>query len=316
MKNAQETTTKESQEEKSSREQADQVAVVQPPGATWSEEEQQLAQEYNVEPKTVRLVGQVIQRRLESRAMKAKNQLCEKYDLPMDTVERIAFMCAESLDDLCKQERENIDIDAEEAPAAASECEVTTGIKRLDDMLWQASYPEQASRYACMMLAKKDKQLGEKIEALLRVELQPFFKSVYPKTDSTGSPLDIECDVMPTVKWLTLLDGFEAARATDSPIDQESETAQENIEAALQFLDVHLSRSTQEDKVAYFVFFDLASKPGVVADRIRDILYEYAKPYIGTIGWEEEACRHDDPETILNMHRMLSLWRQLSGQNA
>ena len=93
--------------------------------------------------------------------------------------------------------------------------EATTGIARLDAMLTQRSWSELAAVYGCLRVAESDRQLGEKMLAVLKSQLQPFLDRAgrvsgdYWK-DSDGSVLDVECEVLPVVEWLALSDGLVA----------------------------------------------------------------------------------------------------------
>jgi len=87
------------------------------------------------------------------------------------------------------------------APKTKKQEKATTGIPRLDELLGECTIISIAMAHVCMKLSREKTELGDRITAALKEQLQEAKQENY-----TG--YDKECDVLPTQKWLCFLDGF------------------------------------------------------------------------------------------------------------
>lgn len=76
-----------------------------------------------------------------------------------------------------------------------------TGIPQLDELIEKSTIISIAMTHVCMKLSWEDNALGDRITAALEEQLRAVKQENY-------EGYDIECDVLPTQKWLCFLDGF------------------------------------------------------------------------------------------------------------
>ena len=96
----------------------------------------------------------------------------------------------------------------------SEETTATIGIPGLDKMITNAPYEIAAALFAGIEIALRDKELAKRIQAFVRGYMPEFFEQTWPDKNKAGERLDVECDVMPVVKWLRFIDGFKAANNT------------------------------------------------------------------------------------------------------
>lgn len=147
------------------------------------------------------------------------------------------------------------------------ETAVTTGIPRLDAMIRKGSWAELGSMYGCLALARHDSQLGDKMLALLRSQLRVFFKDPRPEKDSDGDLLDAECEVMPVVEWLAMVDGLKAAGRKQSAIagetsmvDTSSDETEPEGDPHVKTIKRWLQNRSYSEKLAAVILWQLTSK--------------------------------------------------------
>jgi len=175
---------------------------------TWTGREYELAEKHQVEPKLIRLLTEL----LDERELSTQRNLAKYLRALIATTKETPAKKVESETEPAMQEIPVVqppgDVEAAEELRADK---ITTGISRLDAMIKRKAWDAQGAMYGCMKLARQDSELGEKILAMLRSELQPFFKTLHPERDQDGDLMDTECEVMPVVEWLAMVDGFQVA---------------------------------------------------------------------------------------------------------
>lgn len=127
----------------------------------FTDDEKQLAERYQVEPKLCRLISEIVSERAETT----------------------------------------------EQPEPEAK-KIRTGNEALDELIESASYEGTALAHGCLELYAADQSLGEKI----REKLDSIFEDILLSQGKSGSDLDLECDVLPAIKWGKFLQGYMSGR--------------------------------------------------------------------------------------------------------
>ncbi len=91
---------------------------------------------------------------------------------------------------------------------------------------------------------------------------------------------------------------------------QESEAKKED--RAIEVLRKYIDRECLPGLIAEFVIAELAATGGPLAEQIRSILRTCVGPYVDRVGWEDSV--QEDSEVILEVHKLLDVWRRHGGQ--
>lgn len=148
----------------------------------------------------------------------------------------------------------------------------STGMPRLDTFIGEAADDACVIAYVCLELARQNKELGDKIYAALGELTKPFRQGRFKKGH------DLELEIYPMTKWLSLLDGYEAGLTSVQNKRAESDTAKPlcNPEKLSGFIPA----IADDAAVACLVCIDLQKVNSQLAGVIRAELWEKVRPII------------------------------------
>ena len=86
--------------------------------------------------------------------------------------------------------------------------EISLGIDILDEMLESASNEAVALAYGCLEIYLMDQRIGEKI----REKLRSSFEAALTAQSKNDPQVDLECDLLPCIKWQYFLQGYMTGR--------------------------------------------------------------------------------------------------------
>ena len=236
----------------------------------FAEREVELAEKFGVEPKTVRLLRQVVDA-LEYSADKGEDALvkllAKRFNLTIEKVRNLGSLTSALLEHMLKDQA-----DKKPQPEVA---ENTTGIPGLDMMIVNAPYCTATAIYAGIELSRSSPELGARIQDFVHGLMPEFFENPQPQRTGIegGENLDMECDVLPAVQWLRFLDGYKAAMLseTDLPYDEKSKKAESDATEAgqesigdpnLRTIKRWLKQRTHREKLAAILMLELLQKEG------------------------------------------------------
>jgi len=171
----------------------------------------------------------------------------------------------------------------------------STGIPRLDTFIGEAMDDACVIAYVCLELSRQNKELGDKIYAALGELAKPFRQGRFEKAH------DLELEIYPMTKWLSLLDGYEAGLVSVQDKRGESDAVKTPC-APNKLLDL-VERITDDAAAACLVCLDLQKANSQLAGEIRDKLWERARPIIE----EGQIPPGMDPDVAADMMRLLGI---------
>ena len=215
----------------------------------YTQEEKDLAKKFDVEPKVVRLNPEYFSEHAEE-SRKAEAEEPETQDQPQEEVTtpgespkdvnqntyteeetslaekfKVEPKLVQLLKEIVEEHfAEPEQVETQDQPQE-EESQPSTGISYLDDLIQRATYPEIAMAYTCLQASWINNELGDKLSATLRSSVNELLER-HRKGDST---IDVECEVLPAIKWLAFLMGLRVSddQKTELPQTTKEETIAE-----------------------------------------------------------------------------------------